>query len=97
MQSVNKILSATFFTVPKVAQEDFARPGNIPHQVSLYSNTQGHFCDGSIIHPFLILGAAHCFGSDKPPNIKVRAVLAQTTVDGDEDCGAGTDEQGCQQ
>ena len=65
------------FTVIKVAFGKDAHHGDFPHQVSLYSYTKGHFCGASIIHPFLIVGAAHCFETPAqlPPNILVRAGL----------------------
>ena len=67
-----------------------AEHGDLPHQVSLYSTALGrHFCGASIIHPFLILTAAHCFGLEthKPPNVLVKAGLSSQTGGGRDNTG----------
>ena len=46
--------------------------GGYPHQVSLRvmdSPLPTHFCGATVIHPRLLLSAAHCFEKVKPPNI----------------------------
>ncbi|XP_074839017.1 zinc finger MYND domain-containing protein 15 [Carettochelys insculpta] len=49
-----------------------SRPGEWPWIVSL--QTQGHhFCGGSIIHPWWVLSAAHCFPQTRPQEVLVAA------------------------
>ncbi|XP_065084030.1 chymotrypsin-2-like [Ochlerotatus camptorhynchus] len=37
-----------------------ANPGQFPHQVSLRSSANAHFCGGSIVNTRYVLSAAHC-------------------------------------
>ena len=61
-------------TAVKIAGGWDAQEAELPHQVSMYSKgRRSHFCGASIIHPFLVLCAAHCFEKDKPPSIQVKA------------------------
>ncbi|XP_062993315.1 serine protease 55-like [Elgaria multicarinata webbii] len=48
-----------------------ALPGKWPWMVSVQTSTY-HFCGGSIVHPWWVLSAAHCF-TDGRNNIKIAA------------------------
>ncbi|XP_061447055.1 transmembrane protease serine 9-like isoform X1 [Rhineura floridana] len=48
-----------------------AIPGKWPWVVSVQTSTY-HFCGGSIVHPWWVLSAAHCF-TERSDNIKVAA------------------------
>ncbi|XP_053115498.1 serine protease 55-like [Hemicordylus capensis] len=49
-----------------------AQPGKWPWVVSVQTSTY-HFCGGSIVHPWWVLSAAHCFTDKRGPSIKVAA------------------------
>ena len=56
----------------KVRGGDTTSAGQIPYIVSLQSHTREHphFCGASIIHPLILLTAAHCLmGMNKPDGI----------------------------
>ena len=61
--------------VGKVAGGATASNGEYPHQVSLRLTNENnrHFCGASIIHARLLLSAAHCFATFKPPHIEAIA------------------------
>lgn len=46
-----------------------------PHQASLQSSDgqEKHFCGATIIHPFFLVSAAHCFKDYQPPYIQAVA------------------------
>ena len=56
-------------TAPKIFGGTTANLGDFPHQVSVQKKSKlrdgsirhDHFCGASIIHPYLLLSAAHCF------------------------------------
>ena len=44
--------------------------GQFAHQVSLQDDARGHFCGASVIHPLLLLTAAHCLANVIPTDIR---------------------------
>ena len=60
-------MEAHEISVSKVRDGGPASPGEFAHQVSLQFTERPafpHFCGASIIHPLILLTAAHCFKAD---------------------------------
>ena len=69
-----KNLSLTSLAVSKIFAGGFSKPGELPHLVALRTKASNtHFCGASIIHPYLLLCAAHCFTNQRAPFIQIVA------------------------
>ena len=71
---MGKLIIKPLMFIVTNARMAVAKPGEYPHQVSLRTSSPDsplpkHFCGASVIHPWLLLSAAHCFERIKPPNI----------------------------
>ena len=84
-----KNLVIVSITATKVSRGDGAAAGQFPHQVSLTkldrNNNTIHFCGASIIHPFLLICAAHCFTTNDTRNI--------TAIAGEHSIGSSNDNE----
>ena len=64
-----------------------ATRGEIPHQVSLrlVDRRNAHFCGASIIHPFLLLTAAHCITTLNLFPDQIQVIAGEHSLDVAED------------
>ena len=63
--------------VPKITGGNIANPADFPYQVSLQNKARQHFCGATIIHPFLLLSAAHCFQREGNQAPKIQSVAGE--------------------
>lgn len=65
----------------RIVGGSIANPGQFPHQVSLRSSSNSHFCGGCISNKRWAISASHCTVGRTPANTRV-VVGAQTRTDG---------------